>query len=259
MDLLLPSSCTNVICVPIPPEVKLNVSLDCLVTFSGTVSSPSHRWHVPHQVHERDIKRIGKTRHYAIQDKPKNLHVVFPMVDTYFALGYKIIRMVHWLQTHASIQKVLYLDKDIVENETPLTIANKFSEIPLHTQSMVGDIMDCWTPANQMCCCANRFFAQQHNLTSAYDSPPPLLHGASGIGFNLPSLKTLVSRAADILPYSDHTLSAWANKSGIHFQQAAWSKRAHRWCKQAKMRVTPVNDTHWKCGHSNKTVTTLVN
>ena len=238
-------SCRDIVIVPLPPNVLLNNHLDCVVSFSGVKALPSKKKEVPCVVDPSQITTHGNITRIGS-------HVTFPMVDSYFHLGYKLINMVIWTAANTKATKILYIDKDSLDSETSSSLNNKFANIPLHGDFVVGDIMNCLTPANQLCCCNNAYFAGQYNLSSPFKVSHSIAWGGSGIGFNRVTLTKLLMHRPRLLYASDQTLSSWAHVSDINFRQAKWSSRARRWCSSGELNVNKINETSWVCPGSKK-------
>ena len=242
-------TCTDVIIVPLPPNVTISLHLSCVFSFSGTRSTS--RPHGKRKIPCRVSDPVTTDRVPTPTQAPWGWHVELPMTDAYVHLGYKLVRMVQWIARHATPQRVLYLDKDMLDRQTSLSVHKMFASIPVDSESMVGDIMNCLTPANQVCCCENHFHAEQYNLSSPYARSPPIAWGGAGIGFSHRVLARLASQDfVHVLPYSDQTLSMWAHQVGVHLVQANWSFTAQRWCSGHTLRVIPFNETHWQCSPS---------
>ena len=239
--------CRHIVIVPLPPMVSLQMHLDCVVSFSGMKSLSFNKKQVPCSVDPSQIITHGSI------NRTGN-HVTFPMVDSYFHLGYKIINMVIWTALNTRATKILYLDKDILDSQTSRSLENKFKNIPLNGEFIVGDIMNCLTPANQFCCCNNKYYAGQYDLSSPFQVSHSIVWGGAGIGFNRFTLAKLLMHRPYLLYASDQTLSSWAHISGIKFRQASWSSRAHYWCSSGALNVKRINESSWMCPWSWKVI-----
>ena len=238
--------CDDLVVVPVPPNTSLSTDLPCVVAFSGTRARAGSKRDVPCTLDPRTITTTD--RPWSRVTKNSHVHVELPMVDSYVHLGYKVVSMMRWVAAHADPTRVLYLDKDRLDRQTPSSLRAIFARIPAERRCVVGDVMECLTPANQVCCCNNHHYATQYNLSSPYARSPAILWGGAGIGFNRQVLAELVAHPpSHLLPYSDQTLSMWAHRARIPLEQAEWSFRARRWCTTGAMEVVTVDRDHWKC------------
>lgn len=245
------SFCSHIVLVPVPPDAAWShKSFNCVYFFSGVRSIFSHRKHVPCLVSRLDVR----ARDEAVSRLGNR--ITLPLVDTYFHLGYKILYMLQWAVSNTNATKFLYLDKDTLDGETHSSLKRKFAAVP-EREVLVGDIMDCLTPSNQVCCCHDFYYAARYNLLSPYERSPSIVWGGAGTGMHRSALERMMNYQPYVHIAGDHTLSMWAHQSGIPFRQAPWSSKASRWCSSGFLNVTRVNIASWRCRSSTVNVLRL--
>ena len=202
---------------------------------------------------------------FAMFAKPTTYHetngtVVLPVVDSHHNMGRKIMHMFQWA-SHLNAAYVLYLDMDVAGRASHALLTNMFDELAAKGDA-VGDVLDCLTPANQLCCCgpiAQAHFASFYNLTLPYERAPPMLWGGGGIGLTGVALRRMIALTPSLHTTSDHTLSLWARAANVAFHQASWSRKHIEWCSSGTMDVHVVDTQTWQCQNTRYRNRTSVN
>ena len=239
-------TCSNLVVVPLPPAESITTRLGCVVSFVGERSIPFSKKDVPCRINSFNIVTNGSV----VQNS--NTRVTLPMVDSYFHMGHKIVSILVWTAHNSNASKILYLDNDALRSETKRSLQLKFDDISLRENVLVGDIMNCLTPANQVCCCNNRFYSGHHDLNSVFEYSRAVMWGGAGVGFNRFTLNQMLKFRPNVFYSSDQTLSSWAVSSGVPFRQCNWSFTASKWCSSGDLDVRAINETHWMCPKSRR-------
>ena len=229
------------VCIFTANKIRNTLKDICVFFFAG-VSSPNidrHNYNV--------CTSSFKFTNITVQTSQD--YVLLPIVDSYFNLGNKLYHMIKWTsQLKANV--VLYLDMDVAEKMTPKNIVQMFVEVKKYDNVIVGDILDCLMPANQLCCCGNNlYFSLTHFYESStpYEVFPPIMWGGGGIGFDDIAIQNMIKVNTRIHFSSDHTISAWARQVNVRFHQSSWSHMHFKWCPKLINDIQKINATSWKC------------
>lgn len=181
--------------------------------------------------------------------------VLLPIRESYFNLGLKMKWMIAWMHQFSLGRDslIMYADVDFLEQSTNDNIARMFDETDRHILQrssrnlIIGNHLDCLTPANQVCCCGVTFAT---NMVYFYNTPSPyqMLPGSGGTVMTESTLHNLMTRIPILHHTTDQTLSRWAHDANVTFLQANWTRPSERWCVRGLVSsVLPINATHWRC------------
>ena len=223
----------------------------CIFFFSGidSINIYSRKNHPPPCNFHFNVNNINASTKI-INDN----YITLPVVESYFNLGLKLVNMIQWI-SNRNTDIVLYIDMDMAENLSKSKLTKMLHEIKKNN-GVVGDILDCLTPANQLCCCNSVYhFSSFYNLSSPYKIAPPMMWGGGGIGFNRETIQKMLLFTPKIHYTSDQTLSYWANQAGIRFHQASWSNKHDKWCNintGLNSQIEKKDEYSWSCFSKSK-------
>jgi hypothetical protein len=243
-------NCSNVVLIPTTAKestkrqaIRSKLYGVCLFFFTGIHFDATPKYKLPCRPDYHRFTALTAYRH-----AEANETIVLPVVDSHHNMGRKIVHMLQWA-SYLNANYVLYLDMDVAGRTSHALVAHMFDEIAAKGDA-VGDVLDCLTPANQVCCCgsvAQAHFASFYNLTLPYERAPPMLWGGGGIGLTNNALQRMVALKPSLHTTSDHTLSLWAHAAHVALHQASWSEKHAEWCSSGAMDVHVVDAQTWQC------------
>lgn len=249
--------CTNLLIVPVPSTQAMVTRVDverwervspstCMRYAIGrvpptAVRATSRSDHVPCPERHEHGWRLTVPR----QSMGARV-VALPVQEGYYFMGIKMLRMIEWLQT-TRVRNVLHMDLDQFARTSTTQIQQMMDEVNRYdSPAIVGDIMRCLSPANQMCCCENAHFAQEWRLQHPFETSPPLPWGGAGIGMNRLAFMRFTLTEQHV--HSDHQLADLARSASVPMRQANWSTLAHSWCK-GDLGITRLSNHTWRCAN----------
>jgi len=223
----------------------------CIFFFSGTGSKAIHfkKFQPPPCNFRFDVNNTD-TKAKVVSDS----YIKLPVVESYFNLGWKLVNMIQWI-SNINTDIVFYVDMDMAEQLSKSKLTKILHEIKKNN-GVVGDILDCLTPANQLCCCNSIYhFSAFYNLSSPYKVAPPMMWGGGGIGFTREAIQKMLLVTPRVHFTGDQTLSRWAHQAGIRFHQASWSNKHNVWCNRntgLNSKIKKKDDYNWSCFSKSK-------
>ena len=180
------------------------------------------------------------------------------ILEAYFLLGTKIRAMfTSFLEDLGNVSTVFYFDVDVLQRmdaKKVWYIVGSFKH--MRGPVAMGDVLDCLTPANQVCCCRDGHYSSFWNRTRPFERGHPILYGGAGMGFNRPALLMMRRNVLDIRavhPFGDHTISNWAKKAHVSLVQWNVTSYSSRWCPGLERNHVRLNANSWMC-HRTKRV-----
>lgn len=175
-------------------------------------------------------------------------YVLLPIIDHYFNLGTKLYHMLKWTY-ELKPRRLLYMDMDMAKKLTRKKLVQIFEATKHKENFIMGDILNCLTPANQFCCCDENLYQSLnyfYNVISPYQKLPPMMWGGGGTVVDDFALRNMMRINPRIHYSSDHTISFWAYSANVRFYAASWTNMRSKWCPILN-NIPRINATSWKC------------
>ena len=246
-----PMNCSNLVIIPTTTKesaqrkaIQSKLINVCLFFFIGSHIDPASKHNIPCNP-KFDVFNPSHPQYITGNT------ITLSLVDSYHNMGRKIVQMLLW-SLQLNPRNILYLDMDVASRTSNLHLVQMFEELAIKGGA-VGDILDCLTPANQVCCCgkeAQAHFVTFYSLRNPYQRAPFMLWGGGGIGLTGNALHRMVAVKPILHTTSDHTLSYWAHAAHIKLTQASWSHKHFEWCTSKAMDVYKIDSQTWQCPHS---------
>ena len=115
----------------------------CIFFFSGTDSTDVHfKKNHPPPCNFRFDLNSKNTKATVVNGS----YITLPIVESYFNLGWKLVNMIQWI-SNINTDIVFYVDMDMAEQLSKSKLTKILYEVK-KKNGIVGDILDCLTPAN---------------------------------------------------------------------------------------------------------------